>query len=42
MNGKFILDIINNGFVVTLLLAIVALLYWHAIHKTDKSKSSHK
>lgn len=34
MNPNFFNDLVNNGFVVTLLLAIFALLYWHAIKKS--------
>lgn len=38
MSNITLLDIINNGFTVTLLLAIFALLYWHAIKKSKSSR----
>ncbi len=39
MNPNIFNDLVNNGFVVTLLIAIFALLYWHAIRKSKRSKS---
>lgn len=37
MSGNVILDIINNGFTITLLLVIAALLYLNLIKKSKRS-----